>query len=117
MRATIDEERRVFLMAGTRTGELAPVRAANRPRVVPIWFVLDGDDLLFKMGDGLTKVADIRQAPRVVVSVDEEAPSFAYVEVRDVASVGAGLVNRLTWSSRIGVAAHGQRPRRKARAA
>ena len=47
-------------MAGTRSVKLAMVRAAGRPRVVPIGFVLDGDDLVVEMGIGPAKTADIR---------------------------------------------------------
>ena len=45
-----DAEWRAFVSEGTRTGKLATVRADGRPHVVPIWFVLDGDDLVFTTG-------------------------------------------------------------------
>ena len=32
---------------GTRTGKAAVTRADGAPHVTPIWFVLDGDDLVF----------------------------------------------------------------------
>ena len=102
MQTTTDEERRPFLTAGTRTGKLATVRPDGRPHVVPIWLVLDGDDLVFSMGDSSAKAADIRRDPRVAVCVDAEALPYAYVEVRGVASVGAILDEMLPWSTRIG---------------
>ena len=36
-----------FLSEGTRTGKLATVRADGRPHVAPVWFILDGPDLVF----------------------------------------------------------------------
>jgi hypothetical protein len=42
------EERRAFLAHGTRTGKLATVRADGSPHAAPVWFVLDGDELVFK---------------------------------------------------------------------
>ena len=36
---------------GTRTGKLATTRHDGRPHVVPIWFVLDGDDFVFNTGE------------------------------------------------------------------
>ena len=45
-----DDERRDFLTDGTRTGKLATVRPDGRPHVAPIWFVLDGDDVVFMTG-------------------------------------------------------------------
>ncbi len=40
-----DQERRAFLSAGTRTAKMATTRKNGAPHVVPIWFVLDGDDV------------------------------------------------------------------------
>ncbi len=49
-------EVRSFLGHGTRTGKLATVGADGGPHVMPVWFVLDGDELVFttaaKVGQG-----------------------------------------------------------------
>jgi hypothetical protein len=45
-----DAEWRAFVREGTRTGKLATTRRDGRPHVVPIWFVLDGDDFVFNTG-------------------------------------------------------------------
>ena len=42
MREMTSDERRAFLLTGTRTGKLATVRPDGRPHVAPVWFVLDG---------------------------------------------------------------------------
>jgi len=42
-----DVERRAFLSDGTHTAKLATTLKDGRPHVLPVWFVLDGDDLLF----------------------------------------------------------------------
>ena len=47
-----------FLAAGTHTGKLATVRADGRPHVAPIWFVIDGDDLLFMTNESTVKGID-----------------------------------------------------------
>ena len=41
------DERREFLLEGTRTGKVATTRADGRPHVTPVWFTLDGDALVF----------------------------------------------------------------------
>ena len=41
-----DSEYRSFMTAGTRTAKWATSRTDDRPHVVPVWFVLEGDDLL-----------------------------------------------------------------------
>jgi nitroimidazol reductase NimA-like FMN-containing flavoprotein (pyridoxamine 5'-phosphate oxidase superfamily) len=38
---------REFALAGTRTGKLTVTRADGRPHVTPVWFVLDGDEVVF----------------------------------------------------------------------
>ena len=45
-----DEERRAFLLEGTRTGKLATIRRDGRPHVVPIWFLHMGADRAEEFG-------------------------------------------------------------------
>ena len=45
-----DEEWRAFVLEGTRTAKVATVRPDGRPHVAPVWFVLDGDDVVFTTG-------------------------------------------------------------------
>ena len=49
------DEWRAFVLEGTRTGKLATVRADGSPHVAPIWFVLDGDDVMFHTGESSVK--------------------------------------------------------------
>lgn len=77
-----DDERRVFLLHGTRTGKLATVREGGRPHVVPIWFVLDGDDVVLTTGEDTVKGRNLRRDPRASLCVDDEDPPFAYVRSR-----------------------------------
>ena len=35
------DERREFLLEGTRTGKAATTRGDGRPHVTPVWYVLD----------------------------------------------------------------------------
>src|SRR5215211_5105222 len=52
------DETRAFLLEGTRTAALATVRAKGRLHVAPIWFTLDGDDLLFTSGKNMRSQHD-----------------------------------------------------------
>ncbi len=83
----LSAELRTFLSEGTRTGKLGYVAADGRPLVAPIWFVLDGDDLLFNTGGQTAKARAIARDPRVVVCVDSEVPPFGFVQVQGVAEV------------------------------
>jgi PPOX class probable F420-dependent enzyme len=70
-----------FLAEGTRTGKLASVRADGRPHVAPIWFVIDGDDLLFMTGSTTVKGRSLRNDPRAALTVDLEEPPYAFATV------------------------------------
>jgi nitroimidazol reductase NimA-like FMN-containing flavoprotein (pyridoxamine 5'-phosphate oxidase superfamily) len=61
----------------TRTGKIATVRQDGSPNVVPIWFVLDGDDLVFTTGDDSAKADAIERDPRMTITVDLEEPPYA----------------------------------------
>jgi PPOX class probable F420-dependent enzyme len=95
------EEIREFLSAGTRTGKLATTRKDGRPHVVPIWFVLDGDDVVFNTGANSVKGRNIRRDGRVSMLVDDERPPFAYVQVNGTATWEDNPSNMLDWSTRI----------------
>ena len=95
------EERRAFLSYGTRTGKLATVRPDGRPHVQPIWFVLDGDDLIFMTGAKTVKGRNLRRDPRASLVVDDEAPPFAYVRVDGEVELSEDLGLMLVWSTKI----------------
>jgi PPOX class probable F420-dependent enzyme len=97
-----DDERRSFLSYGTRTGKLATTRRDGRPHVVPVWFVLDGDDLVFTTGGRTVKARDMRRDPRVCVCVDEERPPYAYVMLEGRASLGEDPEEMLRLATQIG---------------
>jgi PPOX class probable F420-dependent enzyme len=97
-----DNERRAFLMEGTRTAKVATVRADGRPHVAPIWFVLDGDVVVFNTGAGTVKGKALRRDPRVVLCVDDEQPPFAYVIIEGTAEFDTDPVDMLAWATRIG---------------
>ena len=96
------DERRSFLLEGTRTGKLATVRADGRPHVVPIWFTLDGDDLVLTTGADTVKGRNIERDPRVCVCVDDEDPPFSFVTVEGEAAVSEDPDELLHWATRLG---------------
>jgi PPOX class probable F420-dependent enzyme len=97
-----DDERRAFLSHGTRTGKLATVRADGRPHVAPIWFVLDGDDLVFNTGADTLKGNALRRDPRVTICVDDEQPPFAFVMIEGTVTLSDDVDAMLPWSTAIG---------------
>ena len=86
-----DEERRRFMMDFTRTGKLATVRPDASPHVTPIWFVLDGDDVVLMTGSRTTKGRNLRRDPRSSLVVDDE-------RVDGAAELSDDLDEMLPWS-------------------
>ena len=52
MASLSDPEVRDFLAQGTRTGKLAFLAASGRPLVTPVWFIVEGNSLLFNTARG-----------------------------------------------------------------
>ena len=95
-------EQRDFLLQGTRTGKLATVRKDGRPHIVPIWFYLDGDTLVFTTDERTVKAANMRRDPRVSLCVDDETPPYAYIQVEGTASFSEDSDALLKWATLIG---------------
>jgi PPOX class probable F420-dependent enzyme len=87
MSAMSPAEIREFLMADTRTAKVATVRADGRPHVAPVWFVLDGDDLIFNTGAATLKGKALRRDPRVAICVEDDRRPFAFVVITGEATL------------------------------
>ncbi len=98
----LTDEARAFLLQGTRTGKLATVRADGSPHVAPIWFLLDGDDLVLTTGADTAKGRNLRRDPRVAISVDDERPPFAFCVVFGTAALSEDPDELLRWATAIG---------------
>jgi PPOX class probable F420-dependent enzyme len=96
------EEAAAFLSAGTRTGKLATVRSDGRPHVAPIWFVLDGDVVVFTTAASTVKGRALRRDARATLCVDDDRPPFAYVMVEGTVTLSDDLDEMRSWATRIG---------------
>ena len=95
------EEWRAFLSEGTRTAKLATTRKDGRPHVAPVWFVLDGDDVVFTTGTNSVKGKALRRDGQVSLCVDDERPPFAFVLIEGRAEVSEDLDEMLRWTTAI----------------
>ena len=95
------DEIREFLSEGTRTGKLATTSADGHPHVSPVWFVLDGEELVFTTGRDRSKGKHMRRDPRVALLVDDERPPFAFVQVRGRATLIDQAPDLREWATRI----------------
>jgi PPOX class probable F420-dependent enzyme len=97
------EEYKRFLLENHRTGKLATVRDDGRPHVVPIWYDLDGDSLIFTTWHEAVKATNMRRDPRVSICVDDENPPFAFVQIEGIARLEINAPDLAYWATRIAV--------------
>jgi PPOX class probable F420-dependent enzyme len=96
------DETTAFLLEGTRTGKLATTRADGRPHITPIWFVLDGDHVVWTTGENSLKAKAIRRDARVCMCVDDQAPPYSYVMIEGTATLSDDLDALRQWATLIG---------------
>ncbi|MBU7600783.1 PPOX class F420-dependent oxidoreductase [Streptomyces sp. P38-E01] len=96
-----EDQLRSFLSEGTRTGKLATVRADGSPHVAPVWFVLDGADIVFNTGADTVKGRNLARDGRASLCVDDDAPPFSFAVVTGRAELVEDLEEVRHWATRI----------------
>lgn len=96
------EEYLDFLRSGTRTAHIATVNSDGRPHVVPVWFDLDGDVIVFSTGGDSVKARNFRRDARVCISVDDPIPPYAFVKIEGNVTISEDSGEMLYWTTRIG---------------
>ncbi|GAA1760736.1 MULTISPECIES: PPOX class F420-dependent oxidoreductase [Streptomonospora] len=89
MASIADPRVRDFLQEGTRTGILAYTASDGRPLAAPVWFILEGDEIVFNTGQATAKGKAIARDPRLALVVDIDAPPYGFVQVQGVAATSA----------------------------
>ncbi|MGW3007731.1 PPOX class F420-dependent oxidoreductase [Streptomyces sp. NPDC001219] len=97
---TKDEWQR-FLSEGTRTGKLATVRDGGGPHIAPVWFLLDGEELVFNTGEETVKGRNLARDGRVALCVDDDRPPFSFVVIQGSAEISSDLAEVRHWATRI----------------
>jgi PPOX class probable F420-dependent enzyme len=101
MREMSANEARAFLADGVRTAKLATTRADGAPDVVPVWFVLDGDEVVFTCSSSSVKARNLARDPRAALVVDDEAFPHAFVRVRGTVEMAVRPDDFRSWTTRI----------------
>lgn len=95
------DEWRAFVSQGTRTAKLSTVRADGSPHIAPVWFLLDGDDLLLTTGKETVKGRNLARDGRVALCVDDDRPPFSFVVVQGHAEISEEPEQLRHWATRI----------------
>jgi PPOX class probable F420-dependent enzyme len=90
-----------FLSANTRTGMLGFVASDGRPLAVPVWFLVEGDQLVFTTGRNTAKGHALLRDSRVVICVDDPHPPYSFVQVQGIATVSEDAADLLQTATRI----------------
>ncbi|MBQ0826699.1 PPOX class F420-dependent oxidoreductase [Streptomyces tagetis] len=96
-----EEQWRAFVSDGTRTAKLSTVRADGSPHVAPIWYLLDGDEVVFNTGKETVKGRNLLRDGRVALCVDDDRPPFAFVVIQGRARLSEDLDDLRHWATRI----------------
>ena len=96
------EEVRDFLRHGTRTAKVATSGPGGTPHVMPVWFVLDGEELVFTTAGDSVKGRNLRRDPRAAVVVDEEVAPYAFVHIRGSVTLSEDREELLRLATAIG---------------
>lgn len=103
-----EDEWQAFISEGTRTGKLSTIREDGGPHVVPVWFLLDGSDLVFTAEDRTVKSQNLLRDNRAALCVDDERPPFSYAVLRGRAEISEDPGQLLTWATNIAARYMGQ---------
>ncbi|MBV9197798.1 MAG: PPOX class F420-dependent oxidoreductase [Solirubrobacterales bacterium] len=98
---TPDEIHR-FLSHGTPTAKLVISGPGGEPHVMPVWFVLDDEELVFTTWGESVKGRNLRRSPRAAVIVDDEVAPYAFVHIRGHVTLSENLEELLRFATAIG---------------
>lgn len=101
MREMSREEAIKFLMTGTRPGKLATASPSGAPSVAPLWFTVDGDDVVFSTGRDSLKGRHLAVNPRAALTVDSDEFPYSYVTVRGPVTLTEDPDDVLEWNTRL----------------
>ena len=76
-----------FLSQGTLTAKVSTVSKDGTSHIVPVWFALDGEDIIFTTGHESVKAKNIIRDNRVSICVDDQKPLYSFVTVYGNASI------------------------------
>jgi PPOX class probable F420-dependent enzyme len=92
---------RAFITEGTRTGKLSTVRADGSPHIAPMWFLLDGGDLVFTTEKETVKGHNLLRDERAALCVDDERPPYSFAVLRGRVEISEEPALLLTWATSI----------------
>ena len=98
-----DEQVRAFLLSEpARPAVVATTRPDGRPHAAPIWYDLDGDDVVFNTGAATVKGRNLAADARLGLVVQDDRAPFSFVSLECTATLVDDLDEVRRWAARIG---------------
>jgi PPOX class probable F420-dependent enzyme len=69
---------------------------------MPVWFVLDGEQIVFTTGATTVKGRNLQRDPRIALLVEDDEPPFAFVHMRGRVTIHQDLEDLLRFATLIG---------------
>ena len=85
--ATITDKQAAVLQAGKHFGVVATVGDDGRPQTSVVWVDWDGENVVFNTTNARAKGRNLRDNPRVSISVWDNDDPYAYFEVEGTATL------------------------------
>jgi PPOX class probable F420-dependent enzyme len=82
-----DGEWQAFVARGQRLAVLSTSRPGGRTHAVPVWFVLDGDQILFTTPAESVKGRAIQRTGRATMLVMDHEPPYSFAMIEGVVEV------------------------------
>src|SRR3954447_19574542 len=101
MRRMSPDDVLAFLAAGAPTAAVATTRPDGSPHVVPVWFVVDGRDVVFTCASDSVKARNLRHDARIAISVDGDEFPYSFAGLSGTAEVAERPPDLLAWTTRI----------------
>src|SRR3954452_20824532 len=90
-----------FMAAGARTGKVATASPDGKVHVAPLWFVVDGQDLVFVTTATSVKGRHLHANPLAALCVDDDTYPCAFVTARGTVVLEDAASDLRDWTTRI----------------
>lgn len=105
---TRDEVRAFLAAEPARPAILATVRKDGRPHAAPVWYVPDGDDLLFNTAVKTVKGRNLARTGQAVITVQDDRAPYSFVMLEGTVTLHDDLADVRHWAGVIGARYMGQ---------
>ena len=90
-----EKEKIQRFLAGSHLADLVTLMPEGAPHVAPVWYTFDGDSYVVLAEPTTVKVRNIRNDPRVAISIAKHDSPYAYVAVQGTATISEGKTGSL----------------------